>query len=126
MIGSRKVVAAGLLMALSLVAGTAGAASARTSYDGAWSVVISAESGVCSGAYRYPVAIVNGNVRHASAGDHPFDIRGRVGADGRVTVQVSRGDLRANGIGRLSGTAGGGTWQSPSGCSGRWQAGRRG
>jgi hypothetical protein len=126
MIGSRKGVAVGLLMAMSVVAGTAGTASAKSGYDGAWSVVISAESGVCSGAYRYPVAIVNGNVRHASVGDHPFNISGRVGTDGRVTVQVSRGDLRANGSGRLSGASGGGTWQSPSGCSGRWQAARRG
>jgi hypothetical protein len=126
MIELRKNVALGVLMALSVVAGTAVAASAKSSYDGTWSVVISAESGSCSGAYRYPVAIVNGNVRHADAGDHPFNIRGRVGADGRVTVEVSRGDLRANGVGRLAGASGGGTWQSPSGCAGRWQAARRG
>jgi hypothetical protein len=126
MIGSGKNLAVGLLTALSVAAAVPGTASAKSGYDGTWSVVISAESGVCSGAYRYPVAIVNGNVRHASVGDHPFNISGRVGADGRVIVHVSRGDLRANGSGRLSGAAGGGTWQSPSGCSGRWQAARRG
>ena len=126
MIASRKHLAVGLLMALGAVAGTVGMASARGSYDGTWSVVISAESGACSGAYRYPVAIVNGSVRHAEAGDHPFDISGRVGPDGRVSVRVSRGDLRADGVGRLAGASGGGTWQSPSGCAGRWQAARRG
>jgi hypothetical protein len=124
MIGSRKSVAAGLLIALGLVAGTATAA-ARTAYDGVWSVVVAAESGTCSGSYRYPVAIVNGNVRHAEQGEQLFDVRGRVGTDGRVNVEVSRGDLRAFGVGRLAGASGGGTWRSPSGCAGSWRAARR-
>ncbi len=118
-------VGAGLLIALSVAAGTSGPASARTAYDGVWSVVVAAESGTCSGSYRYPVAIVNGTVRHAEPGEQLFNVRGRVGADGRLSVEVSRGDLRAVGVGRLSGATGSGTWQSPSGCSGRWQAARR-
>jgi hypothetical protein len=124
MIGSRKSVAAGLLIALGVVAGTAATAAARTAYDGMWSVVVAAESGTCSGSYRYPVAIVNGNVRHAEQGEQMFDVRGRVGADGRVNVEVSSGDLRAYGVGRLAGTSGGGTWRS-SGCAGSWRAARR-
>jgi hypothetical protein len=84
------------------------------------------ESGSCSGTYRYPVAIVNGRVRHVDPGDQAFSIRGRVATGGRVNVEVSRGDLHAYGIGRLSAAGGGGTWHSPNGCAGRWQAARRG
>lgn len=115
-----------LAVALGVLAGTSGTASARTVYDGIWSVVIAAEAGSCSGAYRYPVAIVNGYVRHADAGDQSFNINGRVGSGGRVSVQVSRGDQRASGVGRLSRLTGGGVWRSPNGCGGRWEATRRG
>src|SRR5262245_50842215 len=125
MTGSPKSVAAGLLMA-SVVAGTGASASARNAYDGVWSVVVATDAGTCSGVYRYPVAIVDGNVRHAVSGDQAFNIRGRVAAGGRVNVEVSRGDLRAYGVGRLSRWTGGGTWRSPNGCAGHWQAGRRG
>src|SRR5262245_44650961 len=114
------------LIALGIVAAASAAASARSLYDGVWSVVVAAESGTCSGAYRYPIAIVNGYVRHADAGDQSFNIFGRVGTGGRVSVQVSRGDQRANGVGRLSHSTGGGTWRSPNGCAGHWEATRRG
>jgi hypothetical protein len=115
-----------LLIAIAVVAGASRPASARTAYDGVWSVVIAAETGTCSGAYRYPVAIVNGYVRHADPSNQAFNINGRVGTDGRLNVQVSRGDQRANGIGRLSRLAGGGSWRSPNGCAGHWEATRRG
>ena len=46
---------------------------------------------------------------------------------GAVKVFVSRGDKRADGIGRLTRTGGGGKWKSSRGeCSGRWMAERRG
>ena len=127
MTGARSIIAAGLLITLGAVVGTGGSASAGPAFDGMWSVVVAAESGSCSGAYRYPVAIVNGRVRHADPGDQVFSIRGRVATGGRVNVEVSRGDLRAYGIGRLSAAGGGGgTWHSPNGCAGHWQAARRG
>jgi hypothetical protein len=133
MIGLRKGVAAGLLAAVCVVTGTLAPASAETAaptstaraYDGVWSVVVSSRDALCSGAYRYPVKIVNGAVRHADRGNPGFDIRGRVEADGRVRVDVGRGDLRAHGTGRLSQSTGGGTWRSTTGCTGRWQADRR-
>jgi hypothetical protein len=114
-----------LLFALAIVSSSPGTASARTVYDGVWSVVVVAETGGCSGAYRYPFAIVNGRVRHADPYDQSYNVDGRVGSGGRVSVQVSRGDLRAHGIGRLSRSAGAGTWSSPNGCAGHWQAARR-
>jgi len=135
MIGYRKGVAVGLLMTVGIVAGAAvpalaeaakpAAAAAATTYDGTWSVVVSPKDGLCSGAYRYPVAIVNGAVRHAERGNQAFNIRGQVQADGRVRVDVGRGDLRAHGTGKLSQSSGGGTWRSTTGCTGRWQATRR-
>ena len=127
--GSPKSIAVGFLVALSVAgsawAETSGSTSGASAYDGTWSVVVSSKDGLCSGAYRYPVAIVNGTVRHAAKGNHDFDIRGNVQADGRVTVRVGSGDLRADGVGRLTQSAGSGTWRSPSGCTGRWQATRR-
>jgi hypothetical protein len=125
MIRSRRTLVVTLLAALGIAAG-AGTASARTAYDGIWSVVVAAEGGACSGAYRYPVAIVNGYVRHADPSDQSFNVNGRVGPGGRVSVQVSRGDQRAYGAGQLSRSAGGGSWRSPNGCAGHWQAARRG
>jgi hypothetical protein len=122
---SRKSVGAAMLIALSVVGATSTLASARSVYDGVWSVVVAAEAGTCSGSYRYPIAIVDGHVRHAEAGKQLFSIRGRVAAGGRVTVEVSRGDLRAYGLGRLSRLTGGGTWRSPNGCAGHWEAARR-
>ena len=116
---------AAAVLAAATIATTGGPASARTVYDGIWSVVVAAQAGGCSGSYRYPVAIVNGYVRHADPYDQSFSINGRVGAGGRVNVRVARGDLQAYGVGRLSRVAGGGTWRSPNGCAGSWQAGRR-
>ena len=112
--------------ALAVVAAGSGSVSARTAFDGIWSVLVAAEQGNCSGAYRYPVAIVNGYVRHADPSDDSFVINGRVQPNGRVNVQVSSGDLRAFGAGRLSRFGGGGVWRSPNGCAGRWEAARRG
>ena len=48
-------------------------------------------------------------------------------SNGAVSVFVSRGNQRADGVGRLSASGGGGKWKSAKGeCSGRWTAERRG
>ena len=98
-------------------------ASAK-SFDGGWSVLIVTEKGTCDRAYRYPVKIENGSVGYA--GTASFNVTGKVGANGAVTVTVSRGDKSATGTGHMSGTDGGGTWTAASGeCSGTWSAERR-
>ena len=98
-------------------------ASAK-SFDGGWSVLIVTEKGTCDRAYRYPVKIENGSVGYA--GTASFNVTGKVGANGAVTVTVSRGDKSATGHGRMSGTDGAGTWTAASGeCSGTWTAERR-
>jgi hypothetical protein len=103
-------------------------AAARTPFDGLWSVLIVTESGDCDRGYRYPVAIVNGSVQHApNEGDQSFVIAGRVATGGAVRVSVRRGEQYAEGSGRLTPSTGEGRWRSPSGgCSGYWQAERRG
>ena len=122
-----KTVFAILAVTASVAAGVATPTVARTPYDGLWSVLIVTESGDCDRGYRYPVAIVNGTVRHAPEGDQSFDIAGRVGAGGQVNVSVRRGEQYAQGSGRLSASSGTGRWRSPSnGCAGHWEAERRG
>jgi hypothetical protein len=115
-----------LLVAATAAMGSAGVASAASAYDGRWSVIIQTDRGGCDQAYRYGIAIVNGNVTYA--GDNSFDIRGRVAGNGAVHVRVARGSSYADGHGRLSSDSGSGVWRGVGSgvCSGRWFAERRG
>src|SRR3954447_20879326 len=112
------------LAALGILAATVPAsapASARSNYDGKWSVLIVTQKGTCDRAYRYPVKIDNGAVGYA--GDSSFTVSGKVGANGAVTVMVARGSQSAKGTGRLSSNDGSGMWTAGSGdCSGTWTA----
>jgi hypothetical protein len=118
----------GLLLGAGTVAAATLPAAARSPFDGLWSVLIVTEQGDCDRGYRYPVAIVNGAVQHApNEGDQSFVIAGRVATGGSVRVSVRRGEQYAEGSGRLTPSTGEGRWRSPSGgCSGYWQAERRG
>src|ERR1051326_3815625 len=78
------------LAALGLLAATVPAsapASARSNFDGTWSVLIVTQKGTCDRAYRYPVKIDNGSVGYA--GTASFNVFGkrseerRVGEEGR-------------------------------------------
>jgi hypothetical protein len=115
------------LAALGMLAATVPAsapASARSNFDGTWSVLIVTQKGTCDRAYRYPVKIDNGSVGYA--GDAAFTVSGKVGDNGSVIVKVARGGQSANGQGRLSATDGAGMWTAGSGdCSGVWTAERR-
>jgi hypothetical protein len=100
--------------------------SARTSFDGAWSVVVVTRAGACTPTLRYPVAITNGIV--TNGGESPAVVTGRVAPTGAVRVTVQSGGSWASGSGRLSTATGGGVWrgQGSSGlCQGTWQAQRR-
>ena len=115
------------LAALGMLAATVPAsapASARSNYDGQWSVLIVTQKGTCDRAYRYPVKIDNGAVGYA--GDASFTVSGKVGENGSVVVKVARGSQSANGQGKLSATEGSGQWIAGSGeCAGTWTAERR-
>jgi len=114
-----------ILAASAVPASPAPISAAKPNFDGTWSVLIVTERGTCDRAYRYPVRIRNGSVGYA--GEASFDVTGRVGANGAVTVTVSHGDQSARGSGMLSASDGAGHWRTASGeCSGTWTAERRG
>ena len=112
---------AGVLAAV-VIASAPGVASARTPYDGAWSLSIVTQRGACD-TYNFPVRITNGHVSFPGLNR----ASGRVTANGGVRVFVAAGNKSASGSGRLSLGSGGGRWsgRSPEGrCSGSWSAQR--
>jgi hypothetical protein len=117
------------VLAPTLILGLAsvpGAADAANRFDGAWSVVATAESGTCTGPYRYPIVIRDGLVD--DAGDNGVDASGRAAEDGRITGTIRRGLANVTVSGRLNGQAGRGRWtlSGLGACSGRWTARRAG
>ena len=92
----RTVVLTGALASAGIAA-SAGAAMARTGYDGSWSVLIITQSGACGPSYRYGVEINNGSVFYAGGG--PVSLQGRVARNGAVHVTLSAGEQRAYGSG---------------------------
>jgi hypothetical protein len=95
-------------------------ALASTGYDGHWNVQISSNRPNCPSGASFPIAIDKGQV--ASAGGM-FNASGRVGDAGNISVVMSSGIKRANGLGHLSATSGSGTWHGDL-CSGTWTASR--
>ena len=90
-----------ILASSALPASPAPMGAAKPNFDGSWSVLIVTEKGTCDRAYRYPVKIENGSVGYA--GSASFNVSGKVGDNGSVTVTVSRGSQSAKGTGRMSG-----------------------
>jgi len=126
MMSRQKWAALAVILPLAAAAGSAPAQSAAK-FDGNWSVVVITEKGDCDRAYRYPVEVVNGNLRYAS--EAGISITGKVDNGGRLKATISRGQQRADGTGRLSASGGSGVWSgsdSVKQCSGRWEAERRG
>ena len=112
------------ILATAIPAAAAPIAASKQSLDGTWSVLSVTEQGKCDRAYRSPVRISNGSVGYA--GEASFNVSGSVGANGAVTVMVSKGNQSARGSGQLSATGGSGHWVAGSGeCSGSWTAERR-
>ncbi len=101
-------------------------APAASNFDGDWSVVIITEAGTCDRAYRYPVKVVNGQMKYS--GEANVALTGRVDQSGKLSATVQRGEQSAKGSGRLTSSAGSGTWSGKSSttdCSGRWEAEKR-
>jgi len=119
-------VAGSLLILAAMCLFGAAVATARTPFDGAWSVLIVTEHGTCDRAYRYALRIADGRLYYD---DPSFSVSGGVDGAGRVRVGVSAGGQSAAGYGQLSGNYGQGSWSgrsSTSQCSGHWEAERRG
>ena len=101
-------------------------ASARTVYDGNWSVLIVTTSGPCDAAYRYGLSIRDGQVFYE--GSAPVNVQGKVTSAGKVEVKLSAGSQGATGSGKLSRVYGKGEWRgtgSMGSCEGTWSAERR-
>ena len=110
------------LLALVAVASTVSFASAKTPYDGRWSLSIATTRGSCE-TYNFPVDITNGHVSFPGL----VKANGRVNAKGQVRVFVSAAGKSASGSGRLTTSSGSGRWSGRSGqdrCSGGWTAQR--
>jgi hypothetical protein len=104
---------------------SASAKSARTSFDGYWSILIVTDAGSCDHAYRFGMRIAAGQLFYDGAGG--VTLSGRVDTRGNVRVSLRQGDSIAQGSGQLSESSGSGGWQgaSPTArCSGHWLAAR--
>ena len=101
---------------------------AKPPFDGAWVVMIMTVKGTCDPMYRYAVLVADGKVlSDARESTGAINVSGKIEPDGQVIVKVRRGEQRADGTGKLSETAGVGTWtgkSSSAACSGRWEAKR--
>ena len=113
--------------ALCTIAGSflvlATAASARSAYDGSWSIVFVTRSGACDATYNFTIDISNGIITNPNL----VKFRGYVARSGAVRASVTVQDKYASGTGRLSGVAGQGRWSGRSGeaqCAGYWTAQR--
>src|ERR1700730_11757002 len=115
----RNLSARGLTLSAVTLIAPAIPASAATTYDGLWSVVIVTEKGTCDRVFRYPIRISNASL--VNAGDSAVTIKGSVRDNGSLTVTVSDGGKNVTGSGRLSGATGAGSW-SGGDCSGTWEA----
>jgi hypothetical protein len=121
-----RAIVLGSIVALAGMASPMGTASARTIYDGVWSVLIVTMSGSCDPTYRYGVQINDGMVIYDGGG--PIMMQGRVTPKGIVRVIVTAGSQYADGSGKLTRNRGGGVWKGQgmsSACAGTWQAERR-
>ena len=110
-------------LALVIAASTFDIATARSAYDGSWSLTIYTQRGACDPTYNFQVQITNGRVWHPNL----VRLRGRVSSGGGVRVTVAAGGRYASGSGKLSRTVGRGRWSGHAGrdrCSGYWIAQR--
>jgi hypothetical protein len=109
------------VLAFVMSVAAAGASTARTVYDGSWSLIFTTTRGACDRTYNFHVRIDNGIVSHANL----VKFRGRVSRGGAVRASVSVPGKYAAGTGRMTRTAGKGRWAGYAGkdrCSGTWAA----
>lgn len=107
------------LVSAAWLVGTPAAAAAP--FDGSWTVNIATKSGACESG-SLPIEVRDGKI---VSGNPVVNIQGQVADSGGIRVSVGNGVRKANGSGKLAGTAGSGTWSGGSGlCSGTWVAQR--
>jgi hypothetical protein len=107
----------------SCLIGITSIAEARSSYDGSWELLFVTQQGTCDPSYNFSVNINDGIITHPNL----VRFRGTVAYSGAVRASVTVQDKYASGSGKLSNSAGRGTWRGYSGttrCSGYWTAQR--
>jgi hypothetical protein len=119
----RLALTAALAFGAATISGAALAQKGGNTFDGSWSVEVITRKGDCS-TYRYPIVVQNGAIRYG--GSESFNASGGISPSGAVKGTISRGEQRAEVTGRVAGTSGSGTWQTSGGCSGVWNADKRG
>ena len=120
-------VQAALIAAVLAVSG--GPALAQGRYDGSWAIAIMTERGPCAPLYRYYVDVEGETVQLRSmTGATAQSAAGLVRPDGRINVTLGgQADDSVSVKGRLGTATGAGTWSAPTrGCTGRWNAAKRG
>jgi len=106
-----------LVLGLAGVTSLAGSAPsfARSSYDGSWRVMVTADSGRCSDRFAVSLRVAGGRVNYVGMmGEQPA---GRVADNGIIRLVIS--GVRASGA--LAERTGTGRWRSTS-CNGSWVA----
>lgn len=119
----RNLVQAAILTGL----GFSSSGALAADFTGRWAVSLTTESGVCEKSNSMFVAIDAGRVRYVPPPGEPAPaVSGSVSASGAVDLGIQKGMTRADVVGRLQGSSGGGTWSAAGLCSGRWSAQKRG
>lgn len=95
-------------------------ATARTDFDGYWSVEARVVDGEC-GASTFASQVSGGAVTFAGFG---ATAKGAIGRNGHLRASITDGENVVVAKGALRGAVGSGSWSSPK-CAGRWTA-RRG
>jgi len=113
---SHRIFARVALCAVALAATPAAASSEP--FDGSWSVKIVTQKGTCDSGATVPIRVTNGSIASDLS---VVKVSGQVAPNGSLSVNVGSGLEHANGVGRLSDTAGSGTWKGGM-CSGIWTA----
>jgi hypothetical protein len=118
----KTVVALALSAGVIASGGTAFADPAK--FDGIWSVSLVANGGLCGSVATSTLTVQNGSVRAGGSGG--VSVSGQVGPSGSISLALQKSGVQGTAPGKLSGSAGSGSWAVSSlRCSGRWTARRR-
>lgn len=94
---------------------------AATSFDGQWSVRITAENGSCTDRYTVPLQVSGGHVSYT--GSFNAKANGKISSNGRLNVTFAHQNDVVSARGSLVGASGFGSWRSPTKkCDGTWTA----
>lgn len=95
-------------------------AAASPKHDGSWKIQLVTEQGWC-GAHEWKIGVRGGRV--TEVGSPGAVANGRIGSNGRVSLQVAKGSDVIQTSGVIGENTGSGSWILPNrSCTGRWVA----